>query len=374
MRVCGSPTYSYYPAAGLFFVSAVSGGLPTRTAMRGSAGDPLRWTAPIFAGKGSSMSNAIIKQLGDSPIVADNIFQFRLGAGSFLLGALTGGLVIAAAGRRTAKDDTTPKPSTPHGWPINFAHRGGAKVVPEDTIEGFREGFALGGGVVECDVHAGAEGTIVVIHDAVVDRTTDGTGPVAEKTAPELQRLDAGYRFSPDGGSSFPWRARGVKIPTLEALYQAFPDAPFNIEIKGHRSGIEQAVFRQIEAAGAMERTLVVSDNRGTISRFRKVSQGKVATASSTVELLGYWLLHLLHLGGLFDPPFQALQPPEKYKGVVPVVTRRFVRKAHDRGLRVDVWTIDDEPAMRRLLSFGVDGIMTDRPDVLAQVLDGRVS
>ena len=216
------------------------------------------------------------------------------------------------------------------------------------------------------------DGTIVVIHDAVVDRTTDGSGPVAEKTVPELQRFDAGFRFSPDGGSSFPWRAKGVKIPTLEALYQAFPDAPFNIEIKGHRAGIEEAVFRQIEAAGATERTLVVSDNRDTISRFRKVSRGKVATASSTVELLQYWILHLLRLGSLYDPPFQALQPPEKYKGVVPVVTRGFVRKAHDRDLRVDVWTIDDEPAMRRLLSYGVDGIMTDRPEVLAKVLGSR--
>jgi glycerophosphoryl diester phosphodiesterase len=225
---------------------------------------------------------------------------------------------------------------------------------------------------VECDIHASAEGTIVVIHDAVVDRTTDGMGPVAEKNVSELRNLDAGYRFSPDGGMTFPWRARGVKIPTLEALYEAFPDAPFNIEIKGRRSGIEEAVFGQIEAAGAMERTLVVSDNQGTISRFRKASQGKVATASSTVELLRYWILHVLHLGGLYDPPFQALQPPEKYKGVVPVVTRRFVREAHDRGFRVDVWTIDDEPAMRRLLSFGVDGIMTDRPDVLARVLNGR--
>lgn len=138
------------------------------------------------------------------------------------------------------------------------------------------------------------------------------------------------------------------------------------------QSGIEEAVFRQIEAAGAMERTLVVSDNRGTISRFRRVSRGKVATASSTVELLVYWILHVLHLGALYDPPFQALQPPEKYKDVVPVVTRRFVRKAHDRRIRVDVWTIDDEPAMRRLLSYGVDGIMTDRPDVLARFLNSR--
>jgi glycerophosphoryl diester phosphodiesterase len=320
------------------------------------------------------MSNAIIKQQGDSPIVADNIWEIRLGAGSFILGALVGTLVTAAVGRLTAKSDATPKPPTPRGWPINFAHRGGAKVVPENTIEGFREGFALGGGVVECDVHASAEGTIVVIHDAVVDRTTDGSGPVAEKTVPELQSLDAAYRFSDDGGLTFPWRARGVKIPTLEALYQAFPEAPFNIEIKGRRSGIEEAVFRHIEAAGAMERTLVVSDSRGTISRFRKVSQGKVATASSTVELLIYWILHVLHLGALYDPPFQALQPPEKYKGVLPVVTRRFVRKAHDRGLRVDVWTIDDEPAMRRLLSFGVDGIMTDRPNVLTRLLDNSAS
>jgi glycerophosphoryl diester phosphodiesterase len=316
------------------------------------------------------MSNAIIKQQGDSPVVADNIWEIRLGAGSFILGALAGTLVTAAVGRLTSRA-ATPKPPTPRGWPINFAHRGGAKVVPENTIEGFREGFALGGGVVECDVHASAEGTIVVIHDAVVDRTTDGTGPVAEKTVSELQKLDAGYRFSPDG-LAFPWRAKGVKIPTLETLYDAFPDAPFNIEIKGRRSGIEEAVFHQIEAAGALERTLVVSDNRGTISRFRRSSQGTVATASSGFELVGYWILHLLRLGSLYDPPFQALQAPEKYKGIVPVTTRRFVRKAHDRGLRVDVWTIDDEPAMRRLLSLGVDGIMTDRPDVLARVLNSR--
>jgi hypothetical protein len=96
------------------------------------------------------MSNAIIKQQGDSPIVADNIFQIRLGAGSFILGALAGTLVTAAVTRLTAKGDVTLKPATPRGWPINFAHRGGAKVVPEDTIEGFREGFALGGRGMRC--------------------------------------------------------------------------------------------------------------------------------------------------------------------------------------------------------------------------------
>jgi glycerophosphoryl diester phosphodiesterase len=313
------------------------------------------------------MSNAIIKQQGDSPLVADNIWEFRLGAGSFILGALAGTLVTAAVGMLTSKNRAA-KPPTPSGWPINFAHRGGAKVVPENTIEGFREGFAMGGGVVECDVHASADGVIVVIHDDVVDRTTDGTGPVVEKTLAELQSLDAGYRFTTDG-RDFPWRGEGLKIPTLEALYAAFPQAPFNIEIKGERAGVEESVWQQISAADAADRTLVVSDNVGTIRRFRKASQGKVATAASTVELLLFWVLHLLRLGKLYDPPFQALQPPEKYKGVLRVVTPRFVRAAHSGGLRVDVWTIDDEPAMRRLLGFGVDGIMTDRPDILARVL-----
>jgi glycerophosphoryl diester phosphodiesterase len=104
------------------------------------------------------------------------------------------------------------------------------------------------------------------------------------------------------------------------------------------------------------------------MQRFREESKHQVATASSRLELLGYWLLSVLHLTWLIDPPFQALQPPEKYKGI-PIVTPRLVRAAHRQGLRVDVWTIDDEADMRRLLSYGVDGIMTDRPDVLARLL-----
>ena len=88
-------------------------------------------------------------------------------------------------------------------------------------------------------------------------------------------------------------------------------------------------------------------------------------------DLVVYWTLHVLR-GRLYVPTFQAVQPPDKFKGIVPVVTGRFVRNAHDRELRVDVWTIDDEPTMRRLLSFGVDGIMTDRPDVLARVLKSQ--
>jgi glycerophosphoryl diester phosphodiesterase len=314
------------------------------------------------------VSNAIVKQQGAGSVVADNIWEFRLGIPAFLLGGLAGVLGTVLVGRLMRRG-TRRKPPTPTGWPVDFAHRGGAKVVPEDTVRGFQEGIRLGGDVVlELDVHTSADGVVVVMHDPNVDRTTDGEGPVAEKTLAELQRLDAGYRFTPDDGQTYPWRGRGVRIPALEEVYREFPDRPINIEIKGKRSGIEDDIVRVIEAAGGQDRTLVVTDRLGPIRRFRRATAGSVATAASPEEFVVFWLLTLLRLNDLYDPPFQALQPPETYKGLR-IVTPRLVREAHRRGLRIDVWTIDDEESMRRLLGFGVDGIMTDRPDILASVL-----
>ncbi|HZA04117.1 MAG TPA: glycerophosphodiester phosphodiesterase [Propionibacteriaceae bacterium] len=314
------------------------------------------------------MSNAIIKQQGDFPMVADNVWHIRAGAGTFILGMLTGA-VGAAAMMRARNASRAAKPPTPRDWPIAFIHRGGAAVVPEDTILGFREGLKYGDAVIECDVHSTLDGELVVMHDETVDRTTDGTGRINELSYAEIQQLDAGYDFTTDNGATYAWRGRGVTVPTLSQIYAEFPDRPVNIEIKkGDRPGVEERVAAAIEAAGAQSRTLVVSQSRATIQRFREVSNHQVATATSTLELLGYWLLSLLHLTWLIDPPFQALQPPEYYKGI-PIVTPRLVRAAHRQNLRVDVWTIDEEADMRRLLSYGVDGIMTDRPDVLARVL-----
>ena len=315
------------------------------------------------------MSNAIIKQHGDQSVVADNIWQFRLGAGSFVLGTLTGAVGMAALAQLKRRYATGSSPATPTGWPVIFAHRGGSLVVPEDTVEGFREAKRLSGPiVVELDVHASADGVLVVTHDAQLERTTDGTGQVGEMTLSELQRLDAGYRFTTDGGLTFPWRGKGVKIPTLETIYREFPEDPVNIEIKGSRPGIEKMIVQTIEAAGAQGRTLVVADRLSTIRRFRRASRGSVATGASPAELLAFWLTSAAGLPGLLDAQFQALQAPEKFKGLR-IVTPKLVRAAHERGLRVDVWTIDEERDMRRLLSLGVDGIMTDRPDLLGQVL-----
>jgi glycerophosphoryl diester phosphodiesterase len=279
------------------------------------------------------------------------------------------GIVAAAVMVRARSAGQVTKPPTPRDWPIAFIHRGGAAVVPEDTIMGFTEGLKYGDAVIECDVHSTLDGELIVMHDELVDRTTDGTGRISELSYAEIQRLDAGYRFTSDNGTTFPWRGKGVTVPTLDKIYAEFPDKPVNIEIKkGGRPDIEERIAAAIDAADAQSRTLVVSQSRTTIEKFRRASNHQVATASSRFELLGYWLLSLLHLTWLIDPPFQALQPPEKYKGI-PIVTPGFVRAAHRQNLRVDVWTIDDETDMRRLLGYGVDGIMTDRPDVLARVL-----
>jgi len=315
------------------------------------------------------VSNAIIKQQGDFPVVADNVWNIRASAGTFILGMLAGG-VGAAVIVRARSAGRVAKPPTPRDWPIAFIHRGGAAVVPEDTILGFREGLKYGDAVIECDIHSTLDGELVVMHDEIVERTTNGTGRISELSYVEIQRLDAGYHFTADNGATFPWRGRGVTVPTLGQIYAEFPGRPVNIEIKKcGRADIEERVAAAIAAAGAESRTLVVSQSRTTIQRFREASKHQVATASSSLELLGYWLLTLLHLTWLIDPPFQALQPPEKYKGI-PVVTPGFVRTAHRQNLRVDVWTIDEEADMRRLLSYGVDGIMTDRPDLLARILE----
>jgi len=326
------------------------------------------------------MSNFIIRQEGPSSVVADNIWEVRLGAGSLLLGALVGGLGGALIGLYLGKrgqlggEAQTPKASPVKNWPVNMAHRGGRDIAPENTIVGFQEGRRVGAGVLELEVHLTADGHLVVIHDDTVDRTTDGTGLVREMTLRELNGLDAGYWFTRDGGETYPYRGLGVVVPTLEEGYQEFPDVPINVEIKEDQPDIELELWQVIKDAEAADRTLVVSEKTSIIRRFREISGGRVATGSSGREIVAFYLFHRLHLSRLLslvgEPSYQALQVPEEYGGVQ-IVTPEFVRAAHRLNLRVDMWTINTEPDMRRVLGYGVDGIMTDRPDVLNRLLEG---
>ena len=255
------------------------------------------------------------------------------------------------------------------GRPINLAHRGDSDKFPENTLASFEAGLSAGSGGLELDVHMTLDGYIVVIHDDTVDRTTNGAGFVRDTTIVGLQDLDAGYRFSPE--SDYPYRGRGLYVPTLSEVLNRFPRAFVNLEIKEARPGIEAAVLGVIRDAGARNRVLVAAADHGIMRRFRRVSGGRVSTSASQREIRVFFLLAKMRLEGLLRPSYDALQVPVRYGGLE-IVTPRFVEAAHRLGVRVDVWTINDPAEMRRLLDLGVDTIMTDRPGELAKVLAGR--
>ena len=257
------------------------------------------------------------------------------------------------------------------GWPASLAHRGASAHAPENTLEAYRLAVESGAGGLELDVHMTRDGQVVVMHDDVVDRLTDGAGPIREKTLKELENLDAGYYFSPDAGSTFPYRGSGLKIPTLQEVLQQFPNTPINLDIKEDQSGFEEAVLRIIQDNGAENRTFVASQKYRVARRFRKLSNGAISTSSSQFEVGVFLLLSRLRLERLLRPGFAALQVPTSYRGIE-LVTPRFISAAHDLGVRVDVWTIDDSEEIHRLLDLGVDVIMTNRPEVLTEVLEQR--
>jgi glycerophosphoryl diester phosphodiesterase len=264
------------------------------------------------------------------------------------------------------------RPYVVHDRPLFFAHRGGSGLAPENTMAAFQRGIDLGADALELDIQTTRDGEIVVIHDPKVDRTTDATGAVAGYTLDELRRLDAGYRFTPDGGRGFPLRGRGLTIPTLREVFERFPAVRINIDLKESEPERERRLWALIQEYGAEDRTLVASgDLHPPIVRFRALSGGRVATSASAVEIRAFVLAAAVGAAARLRPGYDALQVPIAFRGI-PVTRRGTVAAAHRHGLDVHVWTVDRRGAMERLLALGVDGIMTDRPDVLAEVFRGR--
>lgn len=258
------------------------------------------------------------------------------------------------------------RPGHPYlaGAPIFCAHRGGARLAPENTLAAFRQAVEVwGADMLELDVRLTADGEVVVIHDETVDRTTDGTGPVADFSLDRLRALDAGARFvDPDGRPS--WRGRGVRVPTFAEVLEAVPRTRLNVEAKCAEAAAP--LVDTIRRHGAEHRVLVAAEFEAN----RKGARGyRGAWGASRSQLRPFWLLHRLPvLGRLYTPPCDVLQVPRRWKGRE-IVTPRFLAEAHARNIPVHVWTVDDPGEMRELLAMGVDGIQTDRPDLLARVL-----
>ena len=258
--------------------------------------------------------------------------------------------------------------------PLAFAHRGGSKLWPENTMVAFQGAVDLGCPYVETDLHATRDGVLVTIHDETLDRTTDGSGPVSALTLEELKRFDAGYRFSPDGGGAFPFRGKGATVPTLAEVAETFPDVRLNVEVKRSGAPLIDAVgalVALIEERALHDRILVASFDDRVIREFRRRMGDRVATSSATWEAVRFWLASRVGLTRWLRCPYDALQVPPR-QGRLTVADRRFVRAAHRRGLQVHVWTVDEPGEMHRLLDLEVDGLMSDRPDILQEVLASR--
>lgn len=284
--------------------------------------------------------------------------RLALKVGAVLLASLVGAHLVLAA---LAK----PVPEHPF-WtgttaPRVIAHRGGRGLWPENTLYAFRKAADLGADVLEMDIRQTADGALVVLHDETVDRTTDGSGPVAALTLSRLRELDAGYRWSPDGGKTHPHRGQGLTIPSLKEVFDALPRARMNLEMKARDASLSKPLCELIRAHRLEQLVVVASFAQDAMDAFRSACPG-VATAATAEEARRFFRLAALFLDPLFEPRAEVLQVPERLRDVE-VLTPRFVRAARRLNLKIDVWTVNEPDDMQRLIALPVDGIMTDYPD-----------
>jgi glycerophosphoryl diester phosphodiesterase len=256
--------------------------------------------------------------------------------------------------------------------PIVIGHRGCAGEAPENTLLAFERGLGAGAAILESDVHLTRDVVPVLMHDAEVDRVTEGTGPVCEFTLAELRHLDAGHRFSPDGGETHPFRGQGLRIPTFEEALKAFPGARFNLELKANRPGIVEATVGAVVRNGRESLTLVTTGDDDLMARLRSHIASRnvpVAQGASVADILD--VVRTAGDGSAPTTPSMALQIPAEFGGRR-LVTRELVDHAHAHDIQVHVWTINTAEEMAELLDLGVDGIVTDFPGRLTELIGRR--
>jgi len=236
-----------------------------------------------------------------------------------------------------------------------IAHRGSSAEAPENTLAAFEAAVRGGADALELDVRLAADGAPVVIHDATLDRTTDRSGPVGSQTLANLRSVDAGWKFTPDGGRTHPYRGRDAQIPTLGEVLWTFPRMPILVEIKEPEA--QEAVRRVLVQEGAAERCVVAAEDQEAIRTFDEPPFVRGASGAEISAL--YWAVVL----GRRPPAarYRFLSVPQRHRGL-PVPTRRFIAAARASGCPVHVWTVDSADTARKLWRRGVAGVVTNVP------------
>lgn len=247
-----------------------------------------------------------------------------------------------------------------------IGHRGARGVAPENTVPAIRHGVEVGAQAIEIDLHASSDGHLVVIHDPTLDRTTDGSGAVDSRSLEELRTLDAGYRFTPDEGGSFPFRGQGIRIPTLDEAVEAIGDLPAILEVKSAAAG--RLLADWLPGRPERDRVIVGGFDADEVGPAGRAARWRCAYQT---DLLGFVLWGKLGITRPLPEDLTAAMVPVR-KGAIRIVTRGFVRRMHARGKGVFVWTVNHPEEMRRLLDLGVDGLISDYPAILRRVVEER--
>jgi glycerophosphoryl diester phosphodiesterase len=254
----------------------------------------------------------------------------------------------------------------PGPWLV--AHRGGSLVAPENTLDAFGVAAKLGADAIETDVRLSADGVVFVFHDEDAARLTGEPGTIEARGTAEIARLDAAFSFTTDGGLTFPLRGKGVRVPTLAEALARFPRMRFSIDAKTDDAALAESLARTIRVAGAEKRVCVGSFFDSQARRLGALLPGVCRFLPRRAGALHVLAAKIGLPGSLCPAGWDLAAIPRRSSGLA-VATPRVVRHFHRLGIPVHVWTIDDEREMRALLALGVDGIISDRPDVLARVL-----
>ncbi len=246
-----------------------------------------------------------------------------------------------------------------------IAPRGGRTAAPEETLETLARSLDAGADVLELDLHRTADGVVVCLHDATVDRTTDGSGPVAAFTWDALQELDAGHRFSPDGGATTPFRGQGLRVPSLRQVLQATPGVPLILELKQSTPPIVDDTMAVLREEGALDRVVLAAFSAETLQALRAHPDAPATSLAVTEVAAWLWAEP-----GAAAAPGRFLHLPPAV-GPVPLIDRGLLDRAEAEGLGVHAWTLSAPDEMRALVALGVHGIMTTDPATLRAVVDG---
>jgi len=255
--------------------------------------------------------------------------------------------------------------------PLILGHRGAAGVAPENTLQSFARGIADGAHMLESDVHATRDGVPVLIHDPDVDRTTEGQGAVIDFDFAQLQELDAGWTFQGETADDFPYRGQQIRIPSLREAFEAFPESAFNLEIKASEKNLVSSVLELVKEFDREDRTLLVAGEDAIQAQLREEIRASAAAPALGASLSD--IVDIVQAASESRPhttDSMAIQVPLDFAGNR-LITPILIEHCHAHRVQVHVWTINDRETMRELLDLGVDGIVTDVPGVMAQLIAG---